>query len=502
MTALNFPSSPTDGQIFTSGATSWQYTLATNSWGVIAGTPIGFTGSKGDTGYTGSKGDTGFVGSKGDIGFTGSQGDIGFVGSQGTTGFTGSKGDTGFTGSIGFTGSQGNIGFTGSQGTTGFTGSQGATGFTGSKGDIGYTGSGPNYLTRIDDRIIEPTALTSGRMNFGFTSWNNNNGSPYADYLHLRSYTDATGGADNLVMFRKDAIGMRIWQQSFDSASAYSTYRDAVLADSSGNVVVTGNLGVGNTAGYKFDVQSSLNTYGRFYSTTAGSGGGIYLQSGSADLSEITQYGTELYIYNNDSSTGKITFTMGSTEAMRITATGQLLFGTTSGSSTSGVGIKLISSATDPWSAQVCTSSTSSYTTYHLYSTNAGAYRFYVNGAGTILATSTTISAISDIRYKENIRDLEDGLDILMRLKPRRFDWKPGKGKDIKNDRGWIAQEFEQVFPEMIGEWKDPAPEGEEPYKSVQADLIPILVKAIQEQQQMINELKNEINILKGNSNG
>jgi hypothetical protein len=68
-----------------------------------------------------------------------------------------------------------------------------------------------------------------------------------------------------------------------------------------------------------------------------------------------------------------------------------------------------------------------------------------------------------------------------MALKPRKFDWKEGKGKDIKDDRGFIAQEFEQVFPDLIDEWKDPAPDGEEPYKSVRQDLIPVLVKAIQE---------------------
>jgi hypothetical protein len=73
------------------------------------------------------------------------------------------------------------------------------------------------------------------------------------------------------------------------------------------------------------------------------------------------------------------------------------------------------------------------------------------------------------------------GLDAVLALKPRKFDWKTGKGKDIKNDRGFIAQEFEQVFPDLIDEWKDPAPEGEEPYKSVRQDLIPVLVKAIQE---------------------
>ena len=77
-----------------------------------------------------------------------------------------------------------------------------------------------------------------------------------------------------------------------------------------------------------------------------------------------------------------------------------------------------------------------------------------------------------------------------MALQPRKFDWKEGKGADTKNARGFIAQEFEQVFPDLIDKWKDPAPEGEEPYKAVRADLIPVLVKAMQEQQAIIESLK------------
>jgi len=135
---------------------------------------------------------------------------------------------------------------------------------------------------------------------------------------------------------------------------------------------------------------------------------------------------------------------------------------------------------------------------WNAYNTAAGAYRFWVSSAGTINATSTTISAISDIRFKENITDIDRGLAEILALKPRKFDWKDGKGRDIKNDRGFIAQEFEMVFPDLIDEWKDPAPEGEEPYKSVRQDLIPILVKAIQEQQAMIIELQTKVAALEG----
>jgi hypothetical protein len=174
-------------------------------------------------------------------------------------------------------------------------------------------------------------------------------------------------------------------------------------------------------------------------------------------------------------------------ERARITSGGELLVGKTAVSATSGVGVQL-----EPGGGVVSVraGSTDSDITWLVYSTGAAANRFYVGMAGTVFATNTTISAISDQRLKENIQDLDVGLDKIMALKPRKFDWKAGKGKDIKGDRGWIAQEFEQVFPDMIDTWKDEAPEGEAPYKSVRADLIPVLVKAVQEQQAIIESLK------------
>jgi hypothetical protein len=174
-------------------------------------------------------------------------------------------------------------------------------------------------------------------------------------------------------------------------------------------------------------------------------------------------------------------FATNNTERMRIDSSGNLLVGrSTTSVSTNGVRV-------DPDGALFASISTGE--TSYVYNTAAAAYRFYVNAAGTVFATNTTISAISDQRLKENVQDLDVGLDAVMSLKPRKFDWKDGKGKDIKGDRGWIAQEFEQVFPDMIDEWKDPSPDGEEPYKSVRAELIPVLVKAIQEQQAIINDL-------------
>jgi hypothetical protein len=183
-------------------------------------------------------------------------------------------------------------------------------------------------------------------------------------------------------------------------------------------------------------------------------------------------------------------FATNDTERARIDSSGNFLIGTTNTSSTAGNGLKVTSGSGNADSLSIVTGATTNagLTTYQLYSTGAGAYRFYVGAGGTVFATSTTISAISDQRLKENVQDLDAGLDKIMALKPRKFDWKSGKGKDIKGDRGWIAQEFEQVFPDLIDEWKDPAPEGEEPYKAVRADLIPVLVKALQEMKAIIDD--------------
>jgi len=201
--------------------------------------------------------------------------------------------------------------------------------------------------------------------------------------------------------------------------------------------------------------------------------------------------------YQSTGSYLPLAFATSGTERMRIHSGGNITMGTSNASIEAGPGFKFIAT-TNAYVAMVVESSSNGQTNYHLYSTGAGAYRFYVGAGGTISATATTITAISDIRLKENIRDLEDGLNAVMALKPRKFDWKAGKGKDIKNDRGWIAQEFETVFPDMIEEWKDTPPEGEEPYKAVNANLIPTLVKAIQELNDKVEAQAAEIQALKG----
>jgi hypothetical protein len=248
-------------------------------------------------------------------------------------------------------------------------------------------------------------------------------------------------------------------------------------------ITSAGDVGIGTSSPLtKLDIKFATNKHAIFTASAS--------YSNSADLVAVNDAGSEVALGLGGST---VQFYTGATERARITSGGDLLVAKTTSDDSSQNGLRLQSNGSITSTMQVSDNTDYSFV---YYSKGASAYRFYVGGGGTVYATNTTISAISDQRLKENIQDLDVGLDKIMALKPRKFDWKAGKGKDIKSDRGWIAQEFEQVFPDMIDTWKDEAPEGEEPYKSVRADLIPVLVKALQDMKAIIDSQAERITAL------
>ena len=109
---------------------------------------------------------------------------------------------------------------------------------------------------------------------------------------------------------------------------------------------------------------------------------------------------------------------------------------------------------------------------------------------GDVVASSTLIA--SDIRLKENVEDLNYGLKDVMNMRAVSFDWKDKRDKT--HDIGVIAQEMETIIPEVVNEIDTLNSDGEH-HKTVDyAKLTSVLIKAIQEQQQQINELKEKLN--------
>jgi len=251
----------------------------------------------------------------------------------------------------------------------------------------------------------------------------------------------------------------------------------------------SGNVGIGTSSpSYPLEVRqdgaSSANYIGSVNTTATGSSGAAgYLARAGSNFAYFYVRGDGL-AYIDNATANPLVFAVNGTERVRLDSSGNFLVGTTSASTSSSPGVKVLPSeggANSPQLSIVTSASTGTTASLAIYSTGASALRFYVDNGGTIYATNTSISAISDQRLKENVRDLDTGLGAILALKPRRFDWKVGKGKDVKDDMGFIAQEVETVLPELVSGWK--AGEGEpDDLKSVKAgDLIPVLVKAIQE---------------------
>jgi hypothetical protein len=113
---------------------------------------------------------------------------------------------------------------------------------------------------------------------------------------------------------------------------------------------------------------------------------------------------------------------------------------------------------------------------------------------GQIIANSSNLSAgvtcSSDIRYKKDITPLTNALSNVMQLRGVNYFWKtkefPEKQFPDTKQIGFIAQELEKVYPEVVFTDKDG-------YKSVDySRLTPILVEAIKEQQKIIQQLQEE----------
>jgi hypothetical protein len=109
---------------------------------------------------------------------------------------------------------------------------------------------------------------------------------------------------------------------------------------------------------------------------------------------------------------------------------------------------------------------------------------------GDVVAYSTTIA--SDARLKENVKDLNYGLKDVLNMRAVSFDWIDKRNG--QHDIGVIAQEIEKIIPEVVVE-ADSLNSDEDTHKTVDyAKLTSVLIKAVQEQQQQINELKEKLN--------
>lgn len=113
---------------------------------------------------------------------------------------------------------------------------------------------------------------------------------------------------------------------------------------------------------------------------------------------------------------------------------------------------------------------------------NAGDFTFYVNGPA---GGTSSWNSTSDMRLKTNILDISNALDKVLKLKGVYFSWKDTKTFDGKQHIGFLAQDVEKVLPEVVNGANDN-------YSMQYAPITALLVEAIKEQQNTIDELQKK----------
>lgn len=119
----------------------------------------------------------------------------------------------------------------------------------------------------------------------------------------------------------------------------------------------------------------------------------------------------------------------------------------------------------------------------------------------------TSISSLSDARDKKNIIDLPLGLDFIAMLKPRMYNWdkrewyedKISDGSKMQQvpTAGFIAQELDEAQTNGNAEWLNLVlKDNPEKWEATPGNLLPIVVKAIQELKANNDELAESNNKL------
>jgi hypothetical protein len=357
---------------------------------------------------------------------------------------------------------------------------------------------------------------SSGNVGIGTSSPSSASGTSLAIYnasgqARLAFKNGVTGNAStDGFQVGIDGDGIALVEQRENLAMTFSTNAtERMRIDSSGNV----GIGTSSPAQRLHVYQSTANTdcatfqigsasaytgFNNYRVGTSGAGtfiGGTYTPDGSL----VGVQGTNGLIFSTSG---------GNTERMRIDSSGNVMIGATSSTYKFKVSADSSGSTAFQFDKSASTTGTAievdvganntTQKAFQVYSVARGGDVCYIYSNGNIVNINNSYGTLSDARLKENIVDATPKLDKIMQLQVRNFNLIGDELKQI----GFVAQEIEQVFSSLVDETVDKDSQGIDlgtTTKSVKTSvLIPILVKAIQEQQALIQNLTTRLNALEG----
>jgi hypothetical protein len=397
---------------------------------------------------------------------------------------------------------------------------------------------------------VNGTGRINGNLSTGtgasFTTWSTSGNIDLNDvYLSLSSSGSFGGAISNNAYFNsgwkyKAANNATLYQtlageHRFFTAGVGASAGNAISFTQALTITSTGNVGIGTSSpsglwsgdNRNLNILSPANFSSELVlSRTAGTVGAAsisnFLSGTAADFGIYTSAALNYVVYTNN------------TERMRITSGGNVGIGTSS------PGYRLVvNSATDGISAGISgntfgirfdnggTFSSGMSTIHGVDNTLVGSYqpimlngldvrfgtsateRMRITSGGEVLIGNTDNGAYnlqcngtgvwgagayvngSDRNIKDNIATIEKGLEYIQKMNPVKFRYKPNYTRDHSMQTGFIAQELQEVFASE--DYLSGLVQQGVHLSVAYQNLLPVLVKAIQEQQEIINDLKQKI---------
>jgi hypothetical protein len=344
----------------------------------------------------------------------------------------------------------------------------------------GYNGNTATYRLRLN------TIVSSGLVKYSFDSLNA--GTAYNNNLVLDRGNVGIGTPSPAVKFEVAGSGSLGYFRNPSSTPA-TTFLTVLNANNTSNGLVmahisdgTGYFGTQNNA----DLRFCTNDTERMRIT---SGGDLLLKGRSTTTNyEASFYNdnSQLAINANNTNVGKtINFNVrNDATAMSITSGGSVKIGQ------SYMDYPLNIEAFAGGSQLALTRSGAVTEMFMGGSTGAGTQFFVRSGGsgGVRLDTgATSWASASDLRLKDIEKPIENAVESLSTLQTVYYSWKDSEDKSLH--LGLIAQEVEEVYPELVSE------SSIDETKAVKyTELIPVLVAAIKELKAEIESLKSQIN--------
>jgi hypothetical protein len=232
----------------------------------------------------------------------------------------------------------------------------------------------------------------------------------------------------------------------------------------------SGNVGLGTTSpAYTFDIRTTTNGGLR---VTDGTYSGTFVASSLGGMAITTGGAYPLITYVNGA------------ERMRVDSVGNVLFGTTTYLAGGG---PFIQAKNSTQYGQFIAGDTGLYWNFGRDNVTTGYFIFGWLGTtvGTINNSTGVYSAVSDKRLKKNITPLSYGLKEILQLNPVMYNMKT-EDDSKKKHIGLIAQEVKVVMDELV----EDIDETKQNYGLSATELVPVLIKAIQELNARIVELE------------